>query len=134
MSEKIVNAVKTKIGKLGSLRGKNRRTVIIVAIVACVLIGFFIATSVTTVSKLTITVVNYSDEDLLFRVYVDDFGERHDVLEPNESLTFLWNLTAWLHKYAIFAHPPGMLISWYPIWVHFIVLPFSEKEVISIEY
>jgi len=131
MSEKTVDAVETKIVKQGLLRGKNRRTVVIVAIVACVLIGFFIATSVTTVSKLTITLVNYSDEDLLFRVYVDDFGERAVVLEPNESLTFSWNLTAWLHKFDIFAHPPGMLVSWFHTWTYIIVLPFSEKIISS---
>ena len=101
----------------------------IVAIVACVLIGFVIATSVTTVSKLRITFVNYSPGDLLVRIYVDDFGERTAVLEPNESVSFSWNLTSWLHKYDIFAHSPDMLVSWFLTWKYIIILPFDEKVI-----
>jgi hypothetical protein len=129
MSEKTVNSVEIKVGKEGSLRGINRRTVIVVAIVACVLTGFVIATSVTTVSKLRITFANYSLGDLLVRVYVDDLGERTAVLEPNESVSFSWNLTGWLHKYDIFAHSPDMLVSWFHTWTYIIILPFSEKVI-----
>ena len=129
MSEKTVSSVETKVGKEGSLRGIDRRTVIVVAIVACVFTGFVIATSVTTVSKLRITFVNHSASDLLVRIYVDDLGEQADVLKPNESVSFSWNLTGWLHKYDIFAHPPDMLVSWFHTWTYIIILPFSEKVI-----
>jgi len=129
VSEITVSTEKTKVGKEGSRSGMSRRKIFIVAMVASTLIGFVAATSLVPVSKLTTAMVNYSDQDLLFRVYVDDFGERAVVLEPNESLTFSWNLTGWLHKYDIFARSPNMLVSWYHTWTYIIILPFSEKVI-----
>jgi len=123
-SEKIVNAV-------GSLRGRNLRTVIILAIVACILIGFFVETSVTTVSKLRITFVNHSSDEVIVRVYVDDLGERVSILGPNESVSYLWNLTGWLHKYSIVAFPTDIWVEWYNIWTNIIILPFTERVIVS---
>jgi len=42
-------------------------------------------------------------------------------------VSFLWNLTGWLHRYDIFAHPTDMLVNWFHTWTYIIILPFSEK-------
>ena len=129
MSEKAVNPVETKTGKERSLGGTNRKAVIVVVIVVCILTGFVIATSVTTVSKLRITFVNYSSVEVIVRAYVDDLEVRTCILEPNQSLSFSWNLTGWLHKYDLFAHPTDKLVNWFHTWTYIIILPFTEKVI-----
>lgn len=88
-----------------------------------------VTTSVIPVSKLSITCVNYSNHDLLVRVWVDDCQDRATVLEPLESVSFSWDLTAGLHKYDILAHSPDILVMYYQSWTYFIVLPFNEKVI-----
>jgi hypothetical protein len=130
MSETPAGGEKTKNVKERSRNGMSRRKVLTVAIVALSMIGFVAATFIVPVSKLTITVVNYSGEDIQYRVYVDDFEDRAIVLEPTESLTFSWKITGWLHRYDIIAYPASIKLPyWVHSWTNIIVLPFSEKVI-----
>lgn len=130
MSENDENDGEIKVGEKGSLRRVNRRTITIIAIVVFVLAGFVVATSVMTVSKLRITLVNNSGDVLLFGVMIDEFNQGRSVtLGPLESVSFSWNITGWLHKYDIFAHDPNIIVTRAISWTYIIVLPFTEKVV-----
>jgi hypothetical protein len=127
---RVVNMAETWVGKEGQRRGKNRRTVLIVVVVASVVIGVVLAISLTPVSKLKITLVNLSNQELFVQVWVDNFGGRVTMLEPQESVLFSWDITGWpVHKYDIQAHDPDMLVSYFQLWTHIVVLPFTEKAI-----
>jgi len=131
MSEKSVNQAETRAGTVGSHRRLNRRSVIIVVIVVCVLTASVIATSVTVIpTKLTISITNHTRQVLIYHVYVDDVHHSwHFFLEPGESASHSWSLTGWLHKYDIAGGFSGILINFMITWTHVIILPFTEKTI-----
>jgi hypothetical protein len=130
MSKTVVNVAEVRVGNKGLRRVMSRRNVLIVAIVASVLIGVVVATSLAPVSKLKITLVNLSRQDLLVHVWVDKFEARHAILGPGEEVSFSWNTAGWpVHKYDILAYPPNMLVFAVEDWRDIVVLPFTEKAI-----
>ncbi len=99
-------------------------------IVVVMLIAPVLAISMSEVSKLTITLVNSSDQDLRVRVWVDKFRDCSTILEPQESISFDWNITGWpIHRYDILWHPTDILVSYYPSWTYILVVPFTERTI-----
>jgi len=131
MSEKAVDTAEAKVGREGSHRRLNRRTIVIIVIVVCTLIGFIAATSAMTVSKLRIMVVNNADRDMLIDVHVVGQPRQTTVLEPSESVSYSWNVTGWLHSIAIAAVPAGLLINYILTYETIIILPFDETTIIK---
>ncbi|MBU1913857.1 MAG: hypothetical protein KJ563_01500 [Candidatus Thermoplasmatota archaeon] len=130
MSEENVNVVETNVGKKGLRRVMSRRKILIVAIVASILIVFVLATCLIPVSKLTITFTNSRDYDLRVEVWIDGHLSRSDVLEPQETASFQWNVTGWLHKYFVIGFSAGMLVNYFVLWTYIIILPFTEKTIV----
>jgi len=128
-SKKTEGVAETTVGKESRSRRK-RRTIIILVVVVSVLIGFVATTSVMTVSKLKITLVNNTEDDLYFIVLVQGVSSQTISLGPDESGSLLWNLTAWHYRYDVHHFPTSMVeVEFEVSWTDIIVFPFSEKAI-----
>jgi hypothetical protein len=90
-------------------------------------VSFLAATSILDVSTISMTVTNSGSHQVVLKVLLDD-SQKGALLNPSESVTFVWSVTAWTHRYAVLAHEPEALVMWAPIWTHVLVLPFSETS------
>lgn len=121
-------------GKRASHLRLGRRTfaalAITVVVIVAVLITSIVVVSTSAVSRLTITLFNNCCEDIVVRVWVDEFKGEGALLEPQESVSFHWDITGWpIHRYDILWHPPDMLVSHLQSWTYTLVVPFTERTI-----
>ena len=114
-----------------SLLSKKGGATIWVLVVITIVTGSILATSVSKVSQLTIAVVNSSDQEVVVRIWVDDFDDRHTTLGPQEGILYCWDITGWpLHRYDILIHDADILVSYAVSWSYILVTPFTEKTMV----
>ena len=124
-----VLGLKKPSGQVSFVR-RNRRILISVVIVTIVLLASVLAISTSEISKLTITLCNKSDRDLVVRVWVDEFEDEATLLGPHERVSFHWNVTGWpIHKYDILWHSPDVIVSYFQKWTYTLVVPFTERTI-----
>lgn len=108
---------------------KRWKPFIFLAVVVAMLIVSMVALWISEVSKLIITVSNNSDEELVVRVWVDEFEGESALMEPQETITLEWDITGKIsHRYYVLHHEPGMLVSVYFGWIYINVYPFTSES------
>lgn len=120
----------SKPGRQASRLRSSERAFIAIAVVVVILLTSSIAVvSNSTVSRLTITLTNNSDEDRRVRVWVDEFEDVGTLLGPWESISYHWNISGWpVHRYFVMSHDADSLIMFFIQWTHVVVFPFTERS------
>ena len=114
---------------------KRWKPFIFLVVVIAILIVSMVALWISEVSRLIITLSNNSDEEVVVRIWVDEFEGESALMDPQETITLEWDISGKIsHRYYVLHHDPGMLVSVCFSWIYINVYPFtSESLTIDIE-
>jgi hypothetical protein len=127
MSEETSNLAETQIRRKGSHRCVYRRAIII-AIIACILTGSAVVVAFSPV-KVSFTIVNVSSDEITVSVFVDNHEHKFALLEPNESVSWTWDLMGVVHRYDIWIGSPLKEVFRMHSWTYVLVPPFCERVI-----
>ena len=107
-------------------RARLQRVVFAVAALSVVL-AYPVASSLPA-QRVLITFANFSGEEMVVRVHLDDIHETRTV-DPYGVTVFVYQLSGCTHKYFVIAHSAGVFISYYINWHQVLIPPYGQLTI-----
>lgn len=107
---------------------KTRLLRLVFAVAALSVVLAYPVASYLPAQRILITFANFTGEDFLVRVHLDDIHDSR-VVEPYGATVFIYQLSGCTHKYFVIAHSTGEYINYYIDWHHVVIPPYGQLAI-----